>query len=57
MGDECYIADDIEVAARAIRGSSWPLDMAQRMEERADRLMAYADSLRSTPPSAEEGGR
>ena len=57
MGDERYIADDIEVAARAIRGSSWPLDMAQRMEERADRLMAYADSLRSTPPSAEEGGR
>lgn len=40
------MADDIRTAASAIRGSSWPMDMAQRMEDRANRLVAFADLLR-----------
>lgn len=40
---------DIRTAARAVRGSSWPGDMAYYMEQLADRLDHYAtDPARET---------
>jgi len=47
--DVSVIVSDIEIAARAVRGSSWPGDMAQRMDDRARRLDAFAELLRSAP--------
>lgn len=41
------ILRDIEIAARAIRSSSWPLDMAQEMEMRSYRLEAFAKRANS----------
>ncbi len=53
MTDPRTIAADIETAARAIRGSSWPGEMAQQMEERANRLLTHAANLTSEPDSAD----
>lgn len=39
------LVDDLRIASRAIRGSSWPLDMAEDMEQRANRLTWAADLL------------
>ena len=39
------IARDVRIAASAIRGSSWPLEMAHDMCQRADRLDEFADQL------------
>jgi len=49
------IVDDIAWAARAIRGSSWPGDMAQDVENRAARLTAFAASDIYVTPRGAEG--
>lgn len=52
-------ARDVRIAASAVRGSSWPGEMAHDMGQRADRLDALADMLddiRSALRSMEPGG-
>lgn len=36
---------DIRIAARFLRASSWPGEMAEEMEQRSRRLDAFADVL------------
>jgi len=42
--DPGQVRSDILTAARFLRGSSWPGDMAEQMERLADRLHRYAES-------------
>lgn len=48
MSDTRQMRYDLETATRALRGSSWPGEMAQRMEEVAARIDGYAARIEAT---------
>lgn len=41
---------DVRIAARFLRASSWPGEMAEEMEQRSRRLDAFAEALEISPP-------
>lgn len=54
MSDSRQMRYDLEMAARALRGSSWPGEMAQRMEEAAARIDGYADRVEELEAERDE---